>query len=317
VSEEKRRLEGVSDESEKLKAEHEGLKGEHGVLRREQEKLKGDHDELQGDLEKLKGEHLDLQRRLEEAQSSSATHEATITSLRSELDSRPAESVPSPKPNGVESSSPSHIDESAAQLELSASVERIRALEASLHASSSRVHELSRQLADLHVAHALAQKERDEALRATTSPRGSGSGAKGLFLAPADEATRGSGSGLGGFGGLGGSSPGPSSPRGGNVGNNTNTLGNRSVDAILPAAVRHRRQVSLSALKARMEPAPSLRVSSGRMAAVGEEAEGDGGVEGSTSSAHAYQHAHAHVPKQFGDEIVFCCPACEGDLITL
>jgi chromosome segregation ATPase len=190
-------LEGVSDESEKLKAEHEGLKGEHGVLRREQEKLKGDHDELQGDLEKLKGEHLDLQRRLEEAQSSSATHEATITSLRSELDSRPAESVPSPKPNGVESSSPSHIDESAAQLELSASVERIRALEA------------------------------------------------------------------------------------------------------------------------RMEPAPSLRVSSGRMAAVGEEAEGDGGVEGSTSSAHAYQHAHAHVPKQFGDEIVFCCPACEGDLITL
>jgi hypothetical protein len=306
VSVEKQRLEGVSQESEKLRAEHEGLKGEHGVLRREHDTLKGDHESVKGVLEKLKGEQSDLHRRLEEAQSASATYETTITSLRSELDSRPAELVPSPKPNGVEPSS-SHIDESAAQLELSASGERIRALEASLHASSSRVHELSRQLGDLHVAHALAQK----ALRATSSPRGSGSGAKGLFLAPADEAVRGSG--------LGGSSPGPSSPRGGNVGNNTNTvvntLGNRSVDAILPAAVRHRRQVSLSALKARMEPAPS-RVASGRMAAVGEEPEGDGaGVEGSTSPAHAY--AHVQVPKQFGDEIVFCCPACEGDLITL
>lgn len=281
------------------------------MLRRDQEALTGDHDKLKGDLAKLKGEHLDLELRLEEAQSSSASHEATITSLRSELDSRPAAGRPeaSPQPNG-DDSSPSHIDESAAQLELSASGERIRALEASLHASSSRVHELSRQLADLHVSHALAQKERDEALRATSSPRGSGSGAKGLFLAPADEVPRGSGQG---------SSPGPSSPRGGNVGNITNnTLGNRSVDAILPAAVRHRRQISLSALKARMEPAPS-RVASGRMAALGEEPEGDGaggaGVEGSSIPAHAY--AHVQVPKQFGDEIVFCCPACEGDLITL
>ncbi len=27
--------------------------------------------------------------------------------------------------------------------------------------------------------------------------------------------------------------------------------------------------------------------------------------------------SHMNSRKQFGDEIVFCCPACEGDLITL
>ncbi|ORY29119.1 hypothetical protein BCR39DRAFT_598805 [Naematelia encephala] len=67
----------------------------------------------------------------------------------------------------------------------------------------------------------------------------------------------------------------------------------RSIDSALPAAVRHKRQVSLTALKARMEPRSPLRST---MESVAEESDGR---------------------KQFGDEIVFCCPACEGDLITL
>jgi hypothetical protein len=157
-------------------------------------------------------------------------------------------------------------------------------LEDSLLASASRADDLTRQLTDLHSAYATAQKERDDALAGTTfSPRG----AKSLFLSPADEHPR-IPSGPG--------SPSPHVPM------------NRTVDAILPAAVRHRRQVSLSALKARMEP--SSRVPSSRMAPLLEE--GD-----ASASSLAEGRTLRHVPKQFGDEIVFCCPACEGDLITL
>lgn len=67
---------------------------------------------------------------------------------------------------------------------------------------------------------------------------------------------------------------------------------NRTVDAILPANVRHKRQVSIAALKARMGTANTRR--------------------GMDSLAE-----HPGERKQFGDEIMFCCPACEGDLITL
>lgn len=76
---------------------------------------------------------------------------------------------------------------------------------------------------------------------------------------------------------------------------------------ILPASVRHKRQVSLTALKARMEPARTVR--SSRLGSTTEEDEGE--VKVSPASDRT------RVRKQFGDEIVFCCPACEGDLITL
>jgi septal ring factor EnvC (AmiA/AmiB activator) len=67
---------------------------------------------------------------------------------------------------------------------------------------------------------------------------------------------------------------------------------NRTVDAILPANVRHKRQVSLTALKARMGSSFTR-----------------GGMESLAENPGER--------KQFGDEIMFCCPACEGDLITL
>jgi hypothetical protein len=83
---------------------------------------------------------------------------------------------------------------------------------------------------------------------------------------------------------------------------------------MLPPSVRHRRLVSLSALKARMEP-PRPLASPSRLGieAVSEGDEGEGRMNGSVGLTPT----HAPLRKQFGDEIVFCCPACEGDLITL
>jgi DNA repair exonuclease SbcCD ATPase subunit len=130
-------------------------------------------------------------------------------------------------------------------LEISQQSAKIRELEAALHAATSRVHSLTRQLAAVP----------------PTSP------SSNLFLAPASDEKR------------------PAAQR------------VPTVDLMLPASVRHKRQVSLAGLKARM--GPSRTVSGlGPMESVQE----DLGLIGR---------------KQFGDEIMFCCPACEGDLITL
>ena len=129
--------------------------------------------------------------------------------------------------------------ESGDRLQSSQQAERIRSLEASLHAAESRIYELCRQ---------------------PSTP-------KSLFISNDTV------------------SPKPS-PR----------LG---VDALLPAVVRHKRQVSLSALKARMEPARPARRPMERL------------------SEDVPEELISLPPKQFGDEIMYCCPACEGDLITI
>lgn len=155
-------------------------------------------------------------------------------------------------------------------LELSQQAERIRSLENSLHAAESRVHTLTRQLADSQML---------------SSPGTS----RGYFLSDGDSPSA--------------RSPGQSSrPTG--------------VDALLPAHVRHKRQVSLSALKARMDH--SHRVVSTPMISLNEE---DEGRRGSVSSPAGVTPMEGRSKKsgraQFGDEIVYCCPACEGDLIML
>jgi len=159
---------------------------------------------------------------------------------------------------------------------------RIRGLESALHSSAARVHSLSRQLTDMHAAYATAQKERDDALASSSY---SGSSTKGLFLSPADDSpSPGNGIGLG----------------------RPPIVPTRSMDMVLPASVRHKRQVSLTALKARMEP--TRTIPSPRMGLLAEEGEEEEAME---------TPSHMNSRKQFGDEIVFCCPACEGDLITL
>jgi len=52
------------------------------------------------------------------------------------------------------------------------------------------------------------------------------------------------------------------------------------------------------------------------MASVGEEGESSGGVA-SPAGTTPFERTKRNGRAQFGDEIMYCCPACEGDLITL
>lgn len=233
--------------------------------------------------ESLKRDHVELQ----------TQHENLQRDLGSER------SVIQVEPTSTRSPSSDSLDaiRSAHSLEISQHAERIRTLEESLHASTSRVHSLSRQLTDLHTAYATAQKERDDLTSSANFSPAAGSSTRGLFISPVEE------------------SPQIRQAR------YSPSLAQRSlgVDALLPASVRHKRQVSLTALKARMgtsytrPPLSPMRL--------------DNVTEGSstTSSDNNTPGLNAlglgkvgvGIRKQFGDEIVFCCPACEGDLITL
>ena len=74
---------------------------------------------------------------------------------------------------------------------------------------------------------------------------------------------------------------------------------NVQVDAhsMLPAATRHKRQVSLSLLKARMESSSSRP-----------------GLSPAGETIEEEEHGR-HT--QFGDELMFACKSCQGDLIML
>ena len=213
-----------------------------------------------------------------------AALQSQLEQLRSSASSIPLPTSPPPSDTDADGS---------LSLALSQSTERIRTLEASLHAATSRVHQLSRQLTDLQAAYATIQreKERDDLLLASSSPPSMGGiRTRGLGFSPTNEPTS-PGLGLG----------------------RPPIISSRSVDMILPASVRQKRQVSLSALKARMDASKPLPSPSKMEAVV--EGEGRSSPRRSDSSTHLAAQSQAR--KQFGDEIVFCCPACEGDLITL
>ena len=175
--------------------------------------------------------------------------------------------------------------EAAHALEVSNLTAVIRSLEDGLYKREMRLHELERQIMNL--------SGRSGTYR-STSGSGSGNGAKGYFFSPPDQE--------------------PSAPQSPTVAPKPRL---NPVDAILPPSVRHKRQVSLNALKARMEPSVSLKGASPlrgsrTIAEVKEEASiGDEGRRESVDGRSV------GVRKQFGDEIMFCCPACDGDLITL
>ena len=219
----------------------------------------------------------ELQTELEGIKADLQSKDERLQAAQAKLDKADAKST-NPEVNGDEISTL----RSAHALEISQQAEKVRSLETALHAAESRVHALSRQLTDLQAA---------QSNMSLASP-----GQRGLFLS--DE---------------GSSSYDRRSPLG-----NARPTG---VDALLPAHVRHKRQVSLSALKARMEPSVSHRSTGAPLGNVQEEG---GSRRGSTSSTGtpgvegkpaASKRNGARL--QFGDEIVFCCPACEGDLIEL
>jgi hypothetical protein len=214
----------MTKRAETAEKRKEALQTENDELVKQLEEVRGrvvevmeEKAELAGRIETLETRSKNDAKALEVAKSQIGEHETTISSLRDT----------------------SISDERA--LEISQQAAKIRELEAALHAATSRVHSLTKQLATVP----------------PTSPSAN------LFV---DAKT-------------------PPIQR------------LPSVDLMLPASVRHKRQASLAGLKARM--GPSRTVSGlGPMESVQE----DLGLIGR---------------KQFGDEIMFCCPACEGDLITL
>ncbi|WRT68837.1 uncharacterized protein IL334_005818 [Kwoniella shivajii] len=224
---------------------------------------------------------------ISQRESTISTQESELSSLRSELETLRSQSSTQPS---VHSTQPERTqDDTSADraLEISSLTSQIRELESSLHTSNTRIHSLSKQLTDLTLSHNQIQKERDE-LVGSFSPSGSrGPSTKSYFLSPKDEYP---------------SSPGVRRIPSGNGGNS-------AVDAILPPSVRHKRQVSLNALKARMEFTKPLS-SPNKLSSLHEDEERPGTL--STDS-----NGWTKTRKQFGDEIMFCCPACEGDLITL
>ncbi len=180
-------------------------------------------------------------------------------------------------------------------LEMSSLSARLRSTETALHDETSRAHSLARQLSDVQTEVARVNRERDEALRKIELGVGSSRGPTHA----------------GGDGTALSSVPTMIAPR-------------APIDFNLPPSARHKRQVSLQALRARMgpvaieerRPSASRRSTSGFSSLKEEE---DGSTEQGEEGVIA-ANGHDHVPRQrgqFGDEVVFWCSACQGDLITL
>ena len=220
----KSNLGNMTKRAETAEKRKEALQTENDELVKQLEEVRGRVVEVMEEKAELAGRVQTLETRskndakdLEAAKTQIEEHEMTISTLRDT----------------------SISDERA--LEISQQAAKIRELEAALHAATSRVHSLTKQLSAVP----------------PTSP------SQNLFL----EAK---------------TPPVQRVP---------------TVDLMLPASVRHKRQASLAGLKARMGPTRTVS-GLGPMESVEE----DLGLIGR---------------KQFGDEIMFCCPACEGDLITL
>jgi len=220
----KANLSNMTKRAETAEKRKEALQTENDELVKQLEEVRGrvvevmeEKAELAGRIQTLETRSKNDAKDLEAAKTQIAEHETTISTLRDT----------------------SISDERA--LEISQQAAKIRELEAALHAATSRVHSLTKQLS------------------AVPPP----SPSQNLFL----EAK---------------TPPVQRVP---------------TVDLMLPASVRHKRQASLAGLKARMGPTRTVS-GLGPMESVEE----DLGLIGR---------------KQFGDEIMFCCPACEGDLITL
>jgi predicted nucleic acid-binding Zn-ribbon protein len=221
----KTNLANMTKRAETAEKRKEALQTENDELVKQLEEVRGrvvevmeEKADLAGRIETLETRSKNDSKDLEMARTQIAEHEVTISTLRDA----------------------SISDERA--LEISQQAAKIRELESALHAATSRVHSLTKQLSAVP----------------PTSP------SQNLFVADSGR---------------------PQAQR------------LPSVDLLLPASVRHKRQASLAGLKARMAPSRSLS--------------GMGPMEGVQEELGLIGR------KQFGDEIMFCCPACEGDLITL
>ena len=261
------KFEGATKRADAVEKKRSALQEENGELFKQLE-------EVRGRVVQVLDEKVVLAASLEEWETRSKGWDKQKEELRSQLSSQQ---------NGGPPSTETSLDTAATPSTVNTHTDRIRELESSLQASTSRTTSLTRQLTDLQAAYAQASRDRDEALM---------------------------------IGNLGGPSRSRyASPTMSDGGFDRSI----SVDDLLPASVRQKRQVSLHALKARMDSYERRKPA--RMDSLPENGDADGGgrkeaakVETTTPKIVS---GLGHVRRQFGDEIVFCCPACEGDLITV
>lgn len=259
---------------------HTSLQTELDNLTTTHNELQTSHTALSSELEALRTTHTSQTEQLRAAESSLSSSQADLTRTASSLSTeRKRAEVAEKKREALQTDNgllvtqleevrgkvatvmeekaelAGELDSAKGQIRKVDADQTVKTLEAEVQASTSRIQALTRQLADLQSAYTSLQKERDLAVGHAGSPiRNIQPEASPL-------------------------------PRTSNV--------NRTVDAILPANVRHKRQVSLIALQARM---------------------GSSSAKGGMESLAEHPGGER---RQFGDEIMFCCPACEGDLITL
>jgi hypothetical protein len=254
---------------------------------------------------------------LEETQDEDVVIRRAVERLRSAASAAAAAPPPttaSPRPERSETTEP----RPSLELELSTLSARLRTTESSLHAETSRTHLLQRQLTDVQAEMARLTRERDEAMRLVE--RGVGSSRTmmgGGYVVD--------GRGMGGSS----SSPPPLPPPA-----PTTARGLMDYDLHLPPSARHKRAVSLQALRARMGPStPAAGDDTGRrrtnvgMSGGGVKEEDEDAEEGSAeergrvavavAAARGERRDRRGHRRQFGDEVVFWCPCCTGDLITL
>jgi hypothetical protein len=239
-----------------------------------------------------------------------------VEKLRSAASAAAAAAPPpttgSPRPERSETTEP----RPSLELELSTLSARLRTTESSLHTETSRTHLLQRQLTDVQAEMARLTRERDEAMRLVD--RGVGS----------SRTMMGGGYVVDTRGMVGSSSSPPPPPP-------STARGLMDYDLHLPPSARHKRAVSLQALRARMGPTtPAAGDDTRRRSNVGmlgggvneaDEDEEEGPREGSAEErgqvavavARGGRRDRRGHRRQFGDEVVFWCPCCTGDLITL
>lgn len=228
-----------------------------------------------------------------------------METLRAELSSkeeirRLRQAIPSP----IQSDAPQSLDTELLSslkqqhaLELSAAQSQIRALENSVYGAQSQIHALQRQVSALE----------DQLTHARSIPRRSFS--PGLPSRPSSRGQNHSDMRRSSFGS-----------------HRPSQLSRSSLDQNLSAEILHKRKISLSMLKARMESEaatksrPITRSATPIPPSLEQVQESNGYVSTSaTPSLLITNHPHSHYPRtQFMDEAhIFWCNACRGDLVIL
>jgi chromosome segregation ATPase len=316
--------------AEAVKAETDALKGDHGkqvqrletILVEHQQAyaaLQGEMDEMSKGVQSLNGERTNLRHTiaqleldLQTARGEATNLEAETQTLRLELNDRAkggdeisgmlstlreeveglrtelslkneellrAEAnARSPMPSGLE-----NLSDEMHALELSAAQSQVRSLETTLFQEQAKTHTLQRRITGLEDEVHMMKMQTAHPQR-LLSPRPPSVASVESKRAPQPP-------------------PAPKRP---------------PIDSSLPADVMHKRKISLSMLKARIESELSVRVTSPNghtprmgMGQLVEEDEEDGHVHSHGKKGHRPQ-------PQFGDELhVFCCASCQGDLVVL